>query len=88
MAEEQDNLPSESSKLDWLVVNLRWLWLFLIAIFISNQIIEQHGGSIKVDSALGEGSHFVVKMPKVVPETVKSSQNEPTAAEPNLTVME
>jgi signal transduction histidine kinase len=36
MAEERD-LQSESSKLDWLVVNLRWLWLFLIAIFILAQ---------------------------------------------------
>ncbi len=37
MAEEQEDLETASSKLDWLVVNLRWLWLFLIGVFILAQ---------------------------------------------------
>ena len=47
-----------------------------LGLFISNQIIEQHGGSIKVKSTLGEGSHFAVQMPKVLPEMVKTPQRE------------
>jgi PAS domain S-box-containing protein len=48
-----------------------------LGLFISNKIIEQHGGSIKVDSSLGKGSHFIVRMPKVVPDMVKASDKEP-----------
>ncbi len=48
-----------------------------LGLFISNQIIEQHGGSIKVNSTPGKGSRFIVRMPKVVPETVRTCQKEP-----------
>jgi PAS domain S-box-containing protein len=41
-----------------------------LGLFISNQIIEQHGGSIQVDSTPGHGSHFHIRMPKT------SSKNE------------
>jgi signal transduction histidine kinase len=34
MANEQDNEKLHSLPLDWLVCNLRWVWLFLIALFI------------------------------------------------------
>ena len=43
-----------------------------LGLFISNKIIEQHGGSILVDSAPGKGSHFIVRMPKILPEEVKT----------------
>ena len=33
-------------------------------LYISNKIIKQHGGNIKVDSALGKGSHFQIQLPK------------------------
>jgi len=48
-----------------------------LGLFISNQIIEQHGGSIKVDSTPGKGSQFIVRMPKVVSDTVRTCQKEP-----------
>ena len=34
-----------------------------IGLFISNQTIEQHGGSIRVESAPREGSTFVITLP-------------------------
>jgi PAS domain S-box-containing protein len=34
-----------------------------IGLFISNQTIEQHGGSIEVESALEQGSTFVITLP-------------------------
>jgi signal transduction histidine kinase len=34
-----------------------------IGLFISNQTIEQHGGSIRVESAPHEGSTFVISLP-------------------------
>ena len=44
-----------------------------LGLYISNQIIRQHGGSISVSSSLGEGADFHVKIPKVLPETVKTA---------------
>jgi len=45
-----------------------------LGLFISNQIVEQHGGSITVDSTPGEGSHFRVVMPKKFSVDAKESQ--------------
>ncbi|MDM8521990.1 response regulator [Desulfococcaceae bacterium HSG8] len=42
-----------------------------LGLFISDKIIRQHGGSIKVDSELGEGSHFCIRMLKTLPESLK-----------------
>lgn len=36
-----------------------------LGLFISNKIIQQHGGSIEVESELGKGSHFCIKLPRV-----------------------
>jgi signal transduction histidine kinase/FixJ family two-component response regulator len=47
-----------------------------LGLFISNQIIEQHEGSIQVDSTPGEGSRFIVRMPKILPEEIKTPQND------------
>jgi PAS domain S-box-containing protein len=44
-----------------------------LGLFISKQVVEQHGGSISVDAVSGEGSHFVIKMPKALPDTARSS---------------
>jgi len=37
MAEQQNGVQTESFSTDWLVSNLRWLWLFLIAVFVLAQ---------------------------------------------------
>ncbi len=47
-----------------------------LGLFISNQIIQQHGGSIKVESTPSQGSHFNIRMPKTLPETVKTVQDD------------
>ena len=47
-----------------------------LGLFISNQIIEQHEGAIRVDSTPGEGSRFTVRMPKILPEEIKTSQKD------------
>jgi signal transduction histidine kinase/FixJ family two-component response regulator len=47
-----------------------------LGLFISNQIIEQHEGSIQVDSTPGEGSRFIVRMPKILPEEIKTPQKD------------
>ena len=35
-----------------------------LGLFISQKIIDQHGGSIHVASVPGHGSQFVIKIPK------------------------
>jgi len=50
-----------------------------LGLFISNQIIEQHGGSIVVDSSPGEGSRFIVRMPKILPADIKIERAYPNA---------
>jgi signal transduction histidine kinase len=42
-----------------------------LGLFISNTIIEQHGGEIIVKSTPGQGSHFSIRVPKITPESVK-----------------
>jgi signal transduction histidine kinase len=41
-----------------------------LGLFISNTIIEQHGGEIFVKSTPGQGSLFRIKVPKMQPESV------------------
>ena len=41
-----------------------------LGLFISNKIIEQHGGEIIVKSKLGQGTLFKIKIPKLQPESV------------------
>lgn len=42
-----------------------------LGLFISNKIVEQHGGEINVKSAPAQGSHFTVRIPKTLPESAK-----------------
>ena len=36
-----------------------------LGLFICKMIIEEHGGSIEVESQLGEGTTFIIKLPKI-----------------------
>jgi signal transduction histidine kinase len=47
-----------------------------LGLFVSHQIIQQHGGTITVDSARGRGTRFRVSMLKILPETIKRRQKD------------
>jgi signal transduction histidine kinase len=38
-----------------------------LGLYISNKVVRQHGGSIRVESTLGQGSRFIVQIPKIPP---------------------
>ncbi len=46
-----------------------------LGLFISNKIIGQHGGSIEVASTPGHGSHFCIRLPKKLPEPIKTTSS-------------
>ena len=48
-----------------------------IGLFVSNQVIQQHGGSIEVVSEEGHGSTFTVRLPRELPPEVRVSQEAP-----------
>ncbi len=43
-----------------------------LGLFVANQIVEQHGGSIEIDSKPKHGSCFTIKLFKVLPEELKN----------------
>ncbi|MEJ2728509.1 MAG: HAMP domain-containing sensor histidine kinase, partial [Deltaproteobacteria bacterium] len=45
-----------------------------LGLFISNKIIQQHGGEIMVKSKWGQGTRFGVKIPKMQPESLTKSK--------------
>jgi signal transduction histidine kinase len=46
-----------------------------LGLFITRNIIQQHGGSIEVDSTVGQGTRFRVIMPKLLPQEAKQNEN-------------
>jgi len=46
-----------------------------LGLFISNNIIKQHGGEIKIRSTLSEGTKFNIKIPKITPESARTPNN-------------
>ncbi|MBW1999378.1 MAG: HAMP domain-containing histidine kinase, partial [Deltaproteobacteria bacterium] len=46
-----------------------------LGLFVSYEIIQKHGGSIEVESTPGQGSLFLIKIPRTQPD---SSQNSGT----------
>ena len=51
-----------------------------LGLFVANQIVEQHGGVIDVESQPGKGSCFRVELPKQLPEAIRNRQNRKTDA--------
>ncbi len=49
-----------------------------LGLFIAQRIIQQHGGSIDVESDIGSGSLFSIRLLKVLPEPVKTGNHEAT----------
>jgi signal transduction histidine kinase len=45
-----------------------------LGLFITRNIIQQHGGAIEVDSTHGQGTHFRVIMPKILPQEAKKNE--------------
>ena len=45
-----------------------------LGLFISNHIMQQHGGVIEVESAPGQGSRFAIRIPRIIPLASQSSQ--------------
>jgi signal transduction histidine kinase len=52
-----------------------------LGLFISNKIIQQHGGEITVKSKLGQGTRFGVKIPKMQSESLLGSGKKSQPAE-------
>jgi signal transduction histidine kinase len=50
-----------------------------LGLFITRQVIQQHGGRIDVESVLGEGTVFRVRLPRVLP----NSEKEPSPDTPS-----
>jgi len=42
-----------------------------LGLFVANEIVQQHLGSIEVDSTPGEGSHIQIRLPRVHSHTGK-----------------
>jgi signal transduction histidine kinase len=43
-----------------------------LGLFISNKIVQQHGGEIRVQSTTGQGTRFTIKIPKTPPASLKA----------------
>ena len=48
-----------------------------LGLFVANQIIEKHGGKIKVESTPGEGANFKITIPRTVPVESKKVSTSP-----------
>jgi len=46
-----------------------------LGLFIADQIIRQHGGDIVVESSLGQGSRFCVRLPRSPAPRVSRKEN-------------
>ncbi len=42
-----------------------------IGLFVANQVVQQHGGSLRVESRPGRGSRFIISLPRRLPESAK-----------------
>ncbi|MBW1643325.1 MAG: HAMP domain-containing histidine kinase, partial [Deltaproteobacteria bacterium] len=47
-----------------------------LGLFIANRVLEQHGGSIQVESTMGKGSNFKIALPRELPDRIKNDQSQ------------
>ncbi|TVM35212.1 response regulator [Oceanidesulfovibrio marinus] len=52
-----------------------------LGLFISNQTIEHHGGSITVDSEPDKGTSFIITMPRRLPDSARQAPPQPGECE-------
>jgi signal transduction histidine kinase len=50
-----------------------------LGLFIAHKIVTSHGGTIRIESELGEGCRFIVELPRKRPEP--SVENDSESAE-------
>jgi signal transduction histidine kinase len=50
-----------------------------LGLFVSNTIIQQHGGKISVKSTPGYGALFRIEIPKILPVSLKDADNDAEA---------
>jgi len=43
-----------------------------LGLYLTHQIVEQHGGTIRVESALGEGTTVTIRLPRVAPASASA----------------
>ena len=46
-----------------------------LGLFIANQTVKEHGGTIRVESEPGKGSRFLLRLPKQLPESMKTTSD-------------
>jgi signal transduction histidine kinase len=52
-----------------------------LGLAIARRLVQMHGGSIRVESAIGEGSLFVIRLPAASAEAARDSERERAALE-------
>jgi len=52
-----------------------------LGLFIAHKIVTSHGGTIRIESELGEGCRFFVEFPRKRPEPSPKSDSESTGTE-------
>ncbi len=52
-----------------------------LGLFISNQVVEKHGGKVSIESIVGEGSIFYIRIPETIPESVRKASGETIESE-------
>jgi signal transduction histidine kinase len=55
-----------------------------LGLFISDKIAQAHGGSIELESKLGVGTRFVVRLPRTRPPELETEDPGSLAADANL----
>jgi len=43
-----------------------------LGLYLTHQIVEQHGGTIRVESAVGEGTTVTIRLPRIEPASASA----------------